>query len=238
MVGIHGDFTKYSAYREAPALPSATMHPPSRLAPAALATVLAIALLALVALVALVGCSGRSSSASSSSGAVTASGFDGAALPTGGPAHDFTLTDQHGRRVRLDEYRGRVTILTFLYSTCRSACVVIAQQIRGALDELGPGVAALAVSVDPAADTRAHVRAFLERVSLSGRLEYLTGSRALLEPVWRAFAVVPASAGEAAYASSAPVLLLDRQGRGRVLFELEQLTPESLAHDVRKLEGG
>jgi protein SCO1 len=131
-----------------------------------------------------------------------------------------------------------VAILTFLYSSCRRACVVIAQQIRGALDELGPGVAALAVSVDPAADTPARVRAFVERVSLSGRLEYLTGSRAQLEPIWRAYGVVPASAGEAAYASAAPVLLLDRDGRGRVLFQLEQLTPESLAHDVRRLEGG
>ncbi len=214
------------------------MRPRPRFAVPALATVLAIVL---VALVALVGCSGRSSSSSSYSSdstAATASGFDGAALPLGAPAHDFALTDQAGRRVRLQDYRGRVTILTFLYSTCRSACVVIAEQIRGALDELGPGVAALAVSVDPAADTPAHVRAFLERVSLSGRLEYLTGSRTRLEAVWRAYAVVPASAGEAAYASSAPVLLLDRDGRARVLFGLEQLTPESLAHDVRKLEGG
>ncbi len=138
----------------------------------------------------------------------------------------------------LHEYRGRVTILTFLYSTCRSACIVIAQQIRGALDELGPGVAALTVSVDPAADTPAHVRAFLERVSLNGRLEYLSGSLAQLEPLWRAYRVLPAGAGESAYAASAPVLLLDRDGLERVLYGLEELTPESLVHDVRRLEDG
>jgi protein SCO1 len=211
------------------------MRPPPRFALPALATLVSIAL---VLTVTLGGCSGRSSSGSSSASAGTPSGFDGAALPAGGRVHDFTLTDQRGQRVRLHDYRGQVTILTFLYSTCRSACVVIAQQIRGALDELGPGVAALAVSVDPAADTPAHVRTFLERVSLGERLEYLTGSRAQLEPVWRAYRVVPASAGEAAYASAAPVVLLDRDGRARVLFQLEQLTPESLAHDVRKLEGG
>ena len=114
----------------------------------------------------------------------------------------------------------------------------IAEQIRGALDELGPGVAALAVSADPAADSPAHVRAFMERVSLSGRLEYLTGSRAQLKSIWRAYHVVPASRGEGAWANSAPVLLLDRGGRARVVFELEQLTPEALAHDVRRLESG
>src|SRR5271165_2669753 len=245
MVGFHGDFTKYSGCRrnrtptgEPPcgstALPSATMRPQLRLALAALAAVLVIALV----VVAAVGGSGRSSGTGPPTATVAGSGFDGALLPAGTPAHDFTLTDQRGRSVSLCEYRGRVTILTFLYSTCRSACVVIAQQIRGALDELGAGVAALAVSVDPAADSPAHVRAFLERVALSGRLEYLTGSPAQLARVWRAYRVAPASDGEAAYASSAPVLLLDRAGRERVEYELEELTPESLAHDVRKVETG
>ena len=210
------------------------MRPQLRLALAALAAVLVIALV----VVAAVGGSGRSSGTGPPTATDAGSGFDGALLPAGTPAHDFTLTDQRGRSVSLREYRGRVTILTFLYSTCRSACVVIAQQIRGALDELGPGVAALAVSVDPAADTPAHVRAFLERVSLSGRLEYLSGSPAQLEPLWRAYRVLPASAGESAYASSAPVLLLDRDGHERVLYGLEELTPESIVHDVRRLEDG
>jgi hypothetical protein len=31
------------------------------------------------------------------------------------------------------------------------------------------------------------------------------------------------------------VLLLDAEGRKRVLFESEELTPEALSHDIRKL---
>jgi protein SCO1 len=210
------------------------MRPSVRLALLALTAALLIGLAIAVAL----GPSRGRSTPPSASSASAGSGFDGAALPAGVRASGFTLTDQRGREVSLRDYRGRVTILAFLYSTCPTACVLIAQQIRGALDELPPGVGALAVSVDPAADTSAHVRAFLRRVSLNGRLEYLTGSRERLERVWRAYGVVPASAGERAYARSAPVLLLDREGSERVLFELEQLTPESLAHDARKLEGG
>jgi protein SCO1 len=183
--------------------------------------------------VALGGSSGHSSSVSQDS--PFASGFYGAALPNDVRARDFTLTDQSGRRVSLSRYRGRVTILTFLYSTCQSTCVLIAQQIRGALDELGISVPVLAVSVDPGADTPAHVRAFLDRVSLAGRFEYLTGSRSELQPIWHTYRITPASAGETAYARSAAVVLLDRQGRERVVFQLEQLTPDGLAHDVRKL---
>src|SRR5271167_3960637 len=98
------------------------MRPHLRFALPALAILLAIG----VALaVALGGSAGRSASSSgSASGGQATSGFEGAALPIGQPAQDFTLTDQRGRSVSLHDYRGHVTILTFLYSTCRSSCVV------------------------------------------------------------------------------------------------------------------
>jgi protein SCO1 len=169
------------------------------------------------------------------SDAASASEFDGAALPAGARARDFTLTDQSGRRVSLSDYRGQVTVLTFLYSTCGPTCILIAQQIRGALNELPHPVPVLIVSADPAADTRAHISRFLEEVSLAGRVDYLTGPLDALQPIWRAYGVVPATSGGAAFDRFASVLLLDRSGRERVLFQLEQLTPEGLAHDIRKL---
>jgi protein SCO1/2 len=170
-------------------------------------------------------------------GASSSSGFDGALLPPTG-ASNFTLTDQRGRRVSLRQYRGKVTLLTFLSSTCHPTCPLIAQQIRGALDELGGHtVPVLIVSADPTADTPAGVRRFLGEAALSGRVEYLTGTRTELQPVWRAYKIVPALLGDADSTHAASVLLIDRAGQERDLFQIEQLTPEALAHDIRKLEG-
>ncbi|HEX3435033.1 MAG TPA: SCO family protein [Solirubrobacteraceae bacterium] len=186
-----------------------------------------------------VGCSDGSadtrSQASTSTQTAGSSGFDGAALPGGIQAPSFMLTDQSGRRVSLASYRGRVTIVAFVYSTCGAPCVVIAQQIRGALDELARPLPVLLISADPGADTPARVSSFLRAASLSGRVSYLSGTPAQLRPVWHAFRVVPASAHRAAFARSASVFLIDRAGHERVIFQLEQLTPEGLAHDVRKL---
>ncbi|HUA73199.1 MAG TPA: SCO family protein [Solirubrobacteraceae bacterium] len=193
--------------------------------------------------VALGGCSSGSSSPSSAPasesapGVPGASGFEGAALPTGISAPGFTLRDQTGAPVSLAGYRGGPVVVAFLYSTCGAPCVVIAQQIRGALDELPRRVPVLLISADPATDTAASVQRFLTHVSLAGRVRYLTGSRAELRKVWHAFRVLPASAGKAAFARSASVFLIDREGRERVIFQLEQLTPEALSHDVRKLLG-
>lgn len=172
-------------------------------------------------------------------GGESGAGFDGAALPAGLPAHEFTLTDVlSGRPVSLARYNGQVAVLAFPYSTCGAPCTLLAQQVRGALDELPRPVPVLFVSADPAADSRASVSRFLAGVSLSGRVQYLTGSPAALQGVWRAYGVVPASAGRAAFASHAEVILLDARGGERVIFGLEQLTPEGLAHDICKLARG
>jgi protein SCO1/2 len=197
----------------------------------------ALALAAAIA-ASLAGCSSGSASspsASSPARAAGTSGFEGAALPPGPPVHDFKLTDQQGRPVSLQAYRGQVTIVAFVYSSCGATCIVIAQQIRGALDELRQPLRVLLISADPAADTPAHIERFLARVSLSGRVRYLSGSLAQLRPVWRSLRIVPLSAGRAAFERSASVFLLDREGRARVVYQLEQLTPEALAHDARML---
>jgi protein SCO1/2 len=182
------------------------------------------------------GTSTTGAGASVAENARSSSGFDGALLPAT-EARNFTLTDQLGRRVSLSQYRGRVTILTFLSSTCHPTCPLIAQQIRGALDELGSSVPTLIVSADPAADTPARVRRFLSEAALNERVKYLTGTQAELQPIWRAYDIVPAQLGNANSPHAASVLLIDPAGQKRDLFQVEQLTPEALAHDIRKLDG-
>ena len=164
-------------------------------------------------------------------------GFAGSVRPAGIPPNDFVLRDQDGRRVRLADYSGRVVILTFLYSTCQNTCPITAQQIRGALDSLGRDVPTLAVSVDPRQDTPLNARNFLAKQSLLGRMHFLLGDFAALQPIWRAYGIQPQSNGTGpAFDHSAYVILIDKQGRQRIGFPNDQLTPEGLAHDIRRLE--
>jgi protein SCO1/2 len=166
----------------------------------------------------------------------TDSRFDGATFPAGVRAHDFGLHDQQGRRVSLGAYRGQVVALAFLATDCRS-CVLVAQQVRGALDELGASaLKTIFVTTNPRADTAASVKRFLNETSLTGRVLYLTGTLAQLRPVWRAYRVVPASVDKRAAEAATTVLLIDRTGIERVGFGIEQVTPEGVAHDIRLLQ--
>lgn len=179
-----------------------------------------------------------SSPSSTAAGGGPQGGFDGAALPSGIVAPGFALTDQNGRRVALGDYRGRVVVLAFLSPTAGGASALIAQQIRGALDDLSRPIAVLVVSAAPPGVSSARVRRFLASASLTGRIEYLSGTASQLRGIWRAYRIVPISAGRARFERSATVLLIDPRGRQRVVFGIEQLTPEGLAHDVRALQSG
>ena len=167
-------------------------------------------------------------------------GFAGAISPPGALAPDFRLTDEEGRPASLRALRGRVTVLTFLYTTCEDTCPIAASQILGALDDLGDAgkdVPALAVSVDPANDTPALARRFLNERRITGRMHFALGDRAQLAPVWKAYGIQPQGTAKdsTAYEHSARVVVIGKDGLQKVAFPLGELTPPALAHDLRRL---
>ena len=160
-------------------------------------------------------------------------GFAGAVLPRDVRAPDFSLRDQDGKRVTMREFRGRPVLVTFLYTHCRETCPLQAQTARGALDDLGHDVPAIAVAVDPPNDTPDSARRFLAKTRALGRLEFVLGTRRQLAPVWKGFAIRPQSVSEE---HQGRFTLVDKRGLQRVGFPLDQATPERIAHDLRLLE--
>ncbi len=165
-------------------------------------------------------------------------GFAGAIRPPTARAAELTgLRDEEGRAVSLASMRGRPVVVTFLYTQCEDSCPVIADQVRGALDELGEDVPAIAISVDPEGDTASRAKRFLVQHGLVGRMRYLTGDERDLARQWRTYGIAPQDI-KADEEHSTYVVLLDGQGRQRVGFPFDRLTPQDLAHDVRALAGG
>jgi protein SCO1/2 len=166
--------------------------------------------------------------------------FHGTRIPAGKEAPDFRLTTESGEAVRLSAQKGKLVLLAFLYTRCTDVCPRIATQlddvVRG-LGRRGDPVRVLAVSVDPAGDTAHAARRYIKSHHLGPEFHWLLGTRPELWPVWRAYnvAVSPAE-GSASIAHSAPVLLLDRQGRPRVYYQ-EPQSSKAIALDLRLLLG-
>jgi len=176
---------------------------------------------------------GTSSVSTTGQARVPVSAFNGALMPAGVKAPDFKLRDERGRRVTMREYRGRPVVVTFLYSHCHDTCPIEAQQIKGALDQLGHDVPALAISVDPARDTPKSVARFDARQGVTGRIRWVLGRESQLRPLWDGYHTTPQLPSQEHIAR---LVLVDKRGFQRVGYPASQVTPERLAHDLRLLE--
>jgi len=159
--------------------------------------------------------------------------FEGAVMPRGLEAPDFELENQDGDTVSMRDFRGQPVIVTFLYTTCEDTCPLQAQTVRGALDELGEDVPAIAVAVDPPRDTPERARAFLSEQRALGRLDFVLGTRDELKRVWDGFFVRPQSVTQE---HNARFTLVDEGGFQRVGYPGFEATPERIAHDIRLLQ--
>src|SRR6476660_8870863 len=137
----------------------------------------------MLAVASVAGCGGSSSDSPSS----TDAGFSGLLRKPAKPAPPLALKDSLGHPVNIDQYRGQAVLVTFIYDHCPDVCPLIVGNLHTAQSDLGPEAKKLqiiAVSVDPKGDTPKTVKAFLEQHQMTGKMQYLIGSRPQLETVW------------------------------------------------------
>jgi protein SCO1/2 len=167
-------------------------------------------------------------------------------------AYTFQLPDQNGRMVSLEDFRGKVVALTFLYTHCPDVCPLTADKLHQTylrLGETAKTVAFVAISVDPHGDTPAAVQGFLAGHHVEKELVYLVGSFAQLGPVWANY-YVGSDAKEvnpAAVAASTPtpqqvghtaiVYIIDPKGEIRA-FLPGNFDPKDLETNLRLLVSG
>ena len=108
------------------------------------------------------------------------------------PAPNFRLRNSLGKPVSMSQFRGKAVLLTFIYSHCPDICPLIVGNLHSALQQLGPDakkVQVVAVSVDPKGDTAKAVNQFISNHDMTGRMEYLIGSKRQLNRAWRKYGV-------------------------------------------------
>jgi len=197
--------------------------------------------LALLAALAASACGGGGSHEHGAAASVTASGgsgrFAGGELSPPKPVPDFTLTDQSGQQVSMDDQRGKLVLLTFLYTHCPDVCPLITQNLNQALQMLGPqrdDVRVLAVSVDPEGDTPKAVDAYAKAHHLLPEFHYLISSRPELTEVWKAYGVAAVASDPERVDHTAYTMLVDASGDGRVIYD-SQVKAKDVVHDARVL---
>jgi protein SCO1/2 len=108
--------------------------------------------------------------------------FGGTILQSPSPAYNFTLTGPQDKSVSLADYRGKVVLLFFGYTSCPDVCPTTLQKLRDSIKSLGDQagkVQVIMVSVDPEKDTSKRINGYLSMfdtrfIGLTGGLETIT----------------------------------------------------------------
>lgn len=155
-------------------------------------------------------------------------------------APEFKLQGSNGAPVALSSYKGKVVLVVFGFSSCRTICPVTLAKLSQVWKSLGPqseNLQTLFISVDPARDTAERLRRFVTPFHLS--FIGLTGTEQELASVRKSYGIITAkveSKNEADYEvhHSSSLHVIDRDGKLRVLIPFGT-TEADIAHDLKVL---
>lgn len=97
------------------------------------------------------------------------------------PVPEFTLTDQDGRAVSLDTFRGKIWIADFIFTHCAGPCPIMTHQMKAFEKELPAEIGLVSFSVDPERDTPAVLKDYARQMQADPeRWRFLTGDKELI----------------------------------------------------------
>jgi protein SCO1 len=167
---------------------------------------------------------------------------DDARLPMIGPAPDFSLTSQDGATVSLNDYRGRVVAVTFIFTSCIDSCPLLTAKMARVQEDLGEKfgekIAFISITVDPQHDTPEMLKAYAETfgADLKG-WAFLTGAPAAIEKVGKGYGIYAAESEGGGVDHTFLTSIIDRQGNLRVQYLGVRFNPDEFEHDLLGLLG-
>ncbi len=116
----------------------------------------------------------------------------GTVIPKPAAAPDFTLTDQQGQPFHMADTKGKVVVMTFIYTHCTDLCPFITLKVKDARDQLGKDAdkaVFVAVTTDPQRDTEKVIAAYSRAAGLYDSWHFVTGPAASVKDVWYNYGV-------------------------------------------------
>jgi protein SCO1/2 len=164
----------------------------------------------------------------------------GVGLPKIGPAPGFILTTQEGTQLSLQELRGKVVVVTFIYTNCTDTCSLLTARMAELQARLGadfgPAVFFVSITVDPERDTPEVLKRYAQAhgANLAG-WAFLTGMPTEIRQVARQYGVYSKKQPRRDVDHTFLTSLVDQSGTLRSQRPGARFDPKELLDDLQSL---
>lgn len=159
---------------------------------------------------------------------------------------EFTLTNQDGKKQSQDLFKGKISFVTFIFTSCSGFCPTLIRDLKDVVKEVGVNekdIQYVAVSVDSEADTPEALAKFAKKHELdtkSGKWTLLTGEEKtvyqLARDTFASQAFKKKKEGPRDFAHSEHFYVIDQQGRLRSILNGTRVdTPKEAKNVVSQL---
>ncbi len=138
-------------------------------------------------------------------------------------AASFTLTDQNGKKVRLEDYKGRLVLINFIYTNCKGTCPPLLLKFKeiqlDLKEEFKKQTALISISFDTEKDTPEALKKFAEKQGADPLFwTFLTGSQAEIDKVLQDYQVAVRKGPDGEFGHINMVVMIDKDGKRRYDF--------------------
>ena len=158
-------------------------------------------------------------------------------------APDFTLTTQDGKEVSLRALRGKVLLVSFVFTTCSGSCPPTTSRMVQVQERLASRglfkngrVRLLTITLDPARDTPEAMARYAKLYDAdTSNWQFLTGRPERVAKVLADWGMwtKPTANGQLDHPSR--IFLVDDRGRVREIYDLANLKPAWVVEDIESL---
>ncbi len=154
-----------------------------------------------------------------------------------GPAPTFNLTTQDGTQLSLQALRGKVVVVTFIYTSCADTCPLLTAKLARLPDRLGPDVSPevffVSITVDPERDTPDMLKRYAERHNVDlDNSAFLTGPSDEIREVARHYGIAYQRTRRGEVDHTFLTSVIDRVGTLRVQYMGVRFDPNEFLQDL------
>lgn len=158
------------------------------------------------------------------------------------PAPSFELIDSHRESVSGASFKGKIVVVSFIYTTCTGTCPLTTlklNEVRKALQTeklWGSKVEFVSISLDPERDTPETLAKHARAKGIDTQhWRFLTGDPERVRKVIKAWDMWAKTDQNGVIDHPSRIFLIDAEGIEREIYSLETLSVETVLADIRAL---